>query len=186
MLSKLLAVTYRPSQRRGVTQTLPFVMIFLRWGMVVSTIGITLATIVVGIGTVSNSSQIAVDPFSRYAAIMPGQPTAALADFDCRNVYLPESLKQRRCTISPASRYLASITVISKGLVITELGIALNSVRIGDLFTLWGRPSRILKETRRFIVQWDNGAVAYVPHDNRDVLNLYWAASSVTFRIAST
>lgn len=185
MLSKLLTVTYRPSQRSGLTQTLPFAMIFLRWGMVVSTVSITVATLVIGIGTVSNNNQIAVDPFSRYAAIMPGQPTAALANFDCRDVYLPESLKQRRCTISPASRYLASINVISQGLAITELGIALKSVRIGDLFTLWGRPSRILKETRRFIVQWDNGAVAYVPHDNRDVLNLYWTASLVTFRIAS-
>jgi hypothetical protein len=112
---------------------------------------------------------------------MPGQPTSALADFNCRHVYVPKSLKQSRCMIPSTSNYIAAIYVVSREKTIIEVGIGLKSVRIGDLVMLWGRPSRILKERRRFIVQWNNGATVYVPHDNHDVLNLYWHAASVIF-----
>lgn len=182
MLGKLLGFTYRPAQHIGAVQTLPFAITLIRWGIIVSVIGAGVTTAVVGIGAVSNSHYITVDPFAAYAALMPGQPTSALADFNCRHVYVPESLKQSRCTISPTSNYIESISVTSVSKNIAEVSVALSDVRIGDLYMLWGRPSRIFKERRRYVVQWANGTTAYVQYDHHDLMNLYWLALSVTFR----
>lgn len=186
MLGKLLTATYRPSQSIGTLYTLPFTVILLRWGLIISIIGSTTATLILGIGVVSNSSQLTIDPFERYLGIMPGQSVTALAEFDCRYIYTPESFKQNRCMISPTSNYIESVYVASQEKAIIEVGMGLKSVRVGDLVVLWGRPSRIIREARRFIVQWNNGATVYIPHKNHDVLNLYWHAMSVLFHMPAS
>lgn len=182
MLGKLLTATYRPSQRTLFPHVTPMVMNLIRWGMTMSLMSMSITAIVAGIGTLSNQNQISVSPFMPYEGIMPEHPANALADFDCREIYMPSTLKQHRCTIFPESRYFESINVTHTDNSIIEVGITLKSVRIGDLIMLWGQPSDTYKEKRRYVFVWDNGATAYVLQRDINFVNLYWAVSSVIFR----
>jgi hypothetical protein len=113
------------------------------------------------------------DPFTPYAAILPGNPTTVVTgQYSCdRELLAPvfqqepvfEVSGQSSCVINANSDSFDRIIVTSRNGKIREVQFLAAKLQAIALIGRWGRPDRIRRSTEGYLLIWDVGVVARTP-----------------------
>jgi hypothetical protein len=113
------------------------------------------------------------DPFTPYAAILPGNPTTVVTgQYSCdRELLAPvfqqepvfEVSGQSSCAINANSDSFDRIIVTSRNGEIRDVQFLAPKLQAIELVRRWGRPNRIQQAHHNYILTWDVGIVARAP-----------------------
>jgi hypothetical protein len=105
------------------------------------------------------------DPFAVYKAILPGEPSNALASYPC---HLEGTPYHTICEITAGEELFQTIMVtFQDGRIQDLLFRGGDSYKVGDLVLRWGTPDTIEKREESFLLQWESGVSAIVASDDR-------------------
>ncbi len=134
-------------------------------------------------GVMAGYAQPASSPFSPYADVMPGQPLTAAqgAGFVCESIPYHIDCSQRP-TSGPFARISAIIT--HNDIENVHFTVRANTLTVGDLILLWGRPEYVRFASNPLILYWEQmsaSALIFVQDDHP--LTYFQALDLVTFGV---
>jgi hypothetical protein len=99
-----------------------------------------------------------------YEAMMPGQPTAGLADTPCQlRVGMSKGVEVGMCQFQAEDAIFGRVTVVSANRIVTRLAFEVQpeALHLGDLVLCWGQPdsNRALPESApnsQITTRWQN------------------------------
>ncbi|MHB8625804.1 MAG: hypothetical protein ACYDBJ_01555 [Aggregatilineales bacterium] len=136
------------------------------WRIVLICVGLVGILSVIEIVVLAGSRRAYDDPFAPYAAIMPGQPSAALEQYPC-NIYIDDA-STAHCTFALTDGPFDSVHVVYDEVIKwIDFTIHPGSLHLGDLIQCWGKLNSVMPNTAQFRrgfvdVNWDQQRYAAV------------------------
>jgi hypothetical protein len=118
------------------------------------------------------------DPFTPYETIVPGGSfTSVLDQHSCERQLLAPvfdvepglqpSAGLSSCAINPDSDTIDNVIVVSREGRIQQVQFLPTNLQAIELLRRWGRPDRIQRSPRNYLLTWDAGVVAFTPATGR-------------------
>jgi hypothetical protein len=158
----LTHISYRQPLRPHLYCTinsLPRGVTFLAASIAVSFLALILS---VHLGAVISSGAVnSSDPFAPYRSILPGQPAAALDNYDCLRAY--DRNLTPPCSILPDGGPFHLVLVTTRQDTIVELSFFSQTLQLGDLIHPWGEPTSMHRNEhgRAITLIWSAGTNVY-------------------------
>ncbi len=171
-----IAALDHPLPQPRVTASGIHVSLYIRLAFYI-TVGAAILTLAV---IVLARHEALANPFSLYLDMLPGRSPSAVVERECGSAR--QNLPGATCTISPTSGAFSRIVVTANGSIVsTTFNVRQQSVRVGELMVLWGKPTIQIRGGSATLSWSRPGAVASVTLPQNHRFNYFLPVGSVLF-----